>query len=314
MIGSLHTTGIILLIALPGLGVTFGQALAGKAALAAINRQPKAKDQLLRIFFLSLALNETAAVICVLLSFMMLASTPLSFAQELAQSGIIASIALPSFVIGCLSALPAISALQAAERQPFFIPRIMTLMLLLQAMMQTPLIFSLVVSVLLRFQVPFIISVNEAIRLFASGLVIGIGAIGPVIGLAILGYQLCKGLGINREAYPQLRTFAYVSAGLIETPILFTLIISLIILLGTPLMGISFSKALAYLAAAISCGASTAVCGIASGVISGTAIKHIAQKPALYNSLYRASMLMQTLIDTVPIYGLLVALVLIFGT
>lgn len=306
----LHYTSLALVVALPALGVGIGQGFSCLAAVRAINRQPGAQKEIGRVLFIGMAFIETAAVISMFGAILLLKSptTPITI---WAQLGIVAAIAVPGLVIGIGSALPVYQAMASIARQPFFGGKIMNIMLISQSVIQTPIIFGLIMGAIIYSQLNSIVTTPQSIKLLASGLAMGLGSIGPTIGLSYFAQEVCRSVGLNRSAYRQLLSFTFLSQALIETPILFALIIALLLSYLPITIGASVVASAAFIAAACTIGLSTLGAGISSGRTAVAACKQIALKPELYNVLSRSSLLGQTLIDTCTIYGLIIALILI---
>jgi len=158
-------------------------------------------------------------------------------------------------------------------------------------------------------------SLPESIRLIASGLAIGLGGIGPSIGLALFAQQACQSVGINPHAYAQLFSFTLISQTVIETPIIFSFVVSLALLFVGSIPGsdaMAFLQALIYIAAALSIGLGTYGVGISSGKTAATACHQIALRPDMYDVISRVSLLAQGLIETGVIYAILISFILIF--
>jgi len=70
---------------------------------------------------------------------------------------------------------------------------------------------------------------TEAARLIAAALAIGIGALGPGIGIGIIGGKAVESLGRNPEAESSIRSTMILAIALTEGIAIFALVISLII-------------------------------------------------------------------------------------
>lgn len=308
-----HYVTIALVVAINSFGVGLGEGITSKAALKAINTQPQARNDITRIAILGMALIETAAIMGVTVAIILLinthALTQTSYAS-IASLGVIGAVCFSGFSIGIVSAFPAREACLAVARQPFLAQQIFRFILITQSIIQTPIIFGFIIAILIKGQAPAANSLTDSIRLIASGLAIGIGSIGPSIGLASFAKAACQGLGINRESFNKLLSFTFISDAIIETPIIFALIISLI-LLTTTIIDNDVEKSIAMLSAACCMGFGTIGAGISSGQTAATACKQIALNPDHHAILSKISMFSQGLIDTCPIYALLIALMLI---
>jgi F-type H+-transporting ATPase subunit c len=60
---------------------------------------------------------------------------------------------------------------------------------------------------------------------FIKGLTIAIGALGPAIGVGLIGFSAVKAVGRNPEAQGQVLSTAFVMAGLVDAVLAFILLI-----------------------------------------------------------------------------------------
>lgn len=305
-----HYLSIATTIALPALGVGIGQGLATWAALQAINEQPSAKSDVSNLVILGMALVETAAIMGFVVAFMLLfGSTTVSVYGAYGELGIACAVGLPGFFIGICSSLPIYQSCFALAQQPFFASKIVRFMLITQSLIETPLIFGFIIALFIKNQTEHATTLLESYKCIASGLCIGLGCIGPSLGMAHFARTACRSIGINRNAYNQIFTFTFISEAIIETPIIFSLVIAILILISsaanTTLAGI------AMLAASLCIGIGTLGPGISSGRTASSACINIAKNPENYGILSRTSMFGQGIIDTSAIYALLIAMMLI---
>ncbi len=70
---------------------------------------------------------------------------------------------------------------------------------------------------------------GEAAKLIATALAIGLGAIGPGIGIGIIGGKAVEALGRNPEAESQIRTTMILAIAFAEAVAIYALVISLIL-------------------------------------------------------------------------------------
>jgi F-type H+-transporting ATPase subunit c len=71
----------------------------------------------------------------------------------------------------------------------------------------------------------------EATRLLGAGLAIGLGAIGPGVGIGILGYGAMQALGRNPEARGAIQTNMILGIAFAEAVSIYALIIAIILAL-----------------------------------------------------------------------------------
>ncbi|HRN78104.1 MAG TPA: ATP synthase F0 subunit C [Candidatus Dependentiae bacterium] len=312
----IHYSTIALTVGITSIGVGIGEGIASRAALDAMNTQPRASGNIMRAAILGMALIETAAIMGMVISIMLLLGTRTvasGFYADLAELGIAFAICISGMVLGFVSALPAREACFAIARQPFFAQHIMRFMLITQSLLQSPIIFGFIVATIIKYQSVNATTLSDSLRLISSGLCIGLGSVGPAIGLALFAQSACHGLGSNPRAYNKLFSFTLISQTIIETPIIFAFVISMALLFLVPTTNISDIYAIALLAAAISTSIGTVGPGISSGRTAASACHQIALNPESHSILSRISMFAQGLIETCAIYAVLISFLLIFS-
>jgi len=70
---------------------------------------------------------------------------------------------------------------------------------------------------------------KEALRLIATALAIGLGAIGPGIGIGILGGKAAEAVGRNPEAINKIQMIFILGLAFAEAVAIYALVMSLII-------------------------------------------------------------------------------------
>jgi len=71
----------------------------------------------------------------------------------------------------------------------------------------------------------------ETLKLLAAGLAMGLGALGPGIGIGILGYGAMQALGRNPEARGPIMTNMILAIAFAEAIAIYALIVAIIIAL-----------------------------------------------------------------------------------
>lgn len=69
----------------------------------------------------------------------------------------------------------------------------------------------------------------EAVRLLAAALAIGLGALGPGLGIGLLGGRAMEALGRNPEAAPIIQTNMILGIALAEAIAIYALVVAIII-------------------------------------------------------------------------------------
>ncbi len=312
----LHYSSIAFIVGLTSLGIGIGGGNASMQAVRALNIAPLSYPSIFRALIISLALVETSAILGIVMAlFLILGPTIVQPEQQLyvaiGEWGIALALGISGALVGILSSLPAQQAAFALARQPFFATKILNALLITQSIVQTPVIFSFLIALFIKAQLGSVTTLANGIRLLASGICIGFGAIGPTFGLARFARICQESIAYNKDAYKIIMPFTFISQAIIETPIIFAVLISIVLLL-TPIKAPNeFFGAVSCLAAAI-CGAlGTLGPGISSGLIAGAACREIAVHPEQHSILSRTSILGQGIIDAAAMYALLIALLII---
>jgi len=309
----LHYGAIAASIVISSISVGIGEGLVSWGAMSAMDRQPTARDDVRQVAIIGMTLVETVAILGLIISIILLNNdistyTIFSYYSEI---GIIAAMGITGLVIGLASAFPAQAACHAVARQPFFAHRISAFMLITQVLIQTPMISAFLVSLFIQGQAGSVVTMSDSLRLIASGLCVGIGSIGPAIGLSSFAQAAVTSLGKNTRAYNKLLTFTFISEALIETPIIFCLIIAIILLFMISRTNMQDIDGIIFLAAGLCTGFGTLGAGTSSGKTAAMACTQIGENPDAYHVISRTSIIAQTLIETMVLYTVLLSLLMI---
>lgn len=311
----LHYGTIASIISISSISVGIGQGMTSYSALDALSRQPAARNDIMRVATIGMTLIETVAILALILAIMLFVkpfSSETDYYVYASEFGIACALSITSMVVGIACALPAQAACRAIARQPFSVQRIFSFMLMTQVLIQTPIISAFLVSLFIQGQAAAATTLNYSLRLIASGLCVGLGSVGPAIGLSFFAKAAIDGLGRNAKAYNKLLSFTLISEAIIETPIIFCLLIALLLLFVVPLTTYNDPiNGIIFIAAALCIGLGTFGAGISSGKTGAAACTQIANNPENASLVSRTSMLAQGLIETIVIYATLLSLVML---
>jgi len=301
----------IALIVPPITGLVLGQGKSSSQFIEALNFQPRAHSALQRMLLISLAILETGGILSLVIWGMLLQRGISTTLEGISFTGVIFALAIPASVTSIRSYIPIQEALMAVARQPRLTQSVTNLLLLLLSFIQTPLIFGTIVSWFIISQ-DAAASIPDMLRLIAAGATLGFGCIGPVIGLTRFAGQAFHSIGRHYASYNDIVSFTFMSQAIIETPILFALIISLFLLFVITPEPTAIHAGLTYILAALCITGTTLGAGLSSSRTAVATCKSIPHHPQSYRALVRTSMLAQTLIDTVAIYGLIIGCYFLF--
>ena len=313
----LHTLAVVIAIVLGGIGSGIGQGIAGLGALQAMARQSTGNDQILRTMILGLALIESGVILSLVITFMILfgGASVISVPAGLCELGMGLAIGISAAAVSIASSFAVKAACQSIARQPFFHQKIVTLMLLSQSITSAPGVFAFVIALLIKVKISDTTTIAEGIKLLAAGLAVGIGSIGPSIGQGIFSQSSCTAVGLKKESFSKLLTFSLLSQAVVQTPLIFCLIIAILLIFKpiapstSPFIAavLSFSPMFA-----ISVGSMGSA--IALGHAASKNCKYISMDEKNYPLFVRTSLLAQAIIESAAIYALIVALILVTKT
>lgn len=205
------------------------------------------------------------------------------------------------------------SALQAIARQPAISADVQKTMLVGQAVAESASIFALVVAVLLLFTPWGPADAFQQAALLSAGLCMGLGAIGPGLGAGLPGGAACLGAARSPRTSRQLTTTMLVGQGVAQTPSVFALLVSLLLLFGNySSRGGGLTLVAALLGAGLATGLASIGTGIGSGMAAASACDATARRPGSAQLLLRSMLVGQAVSQSTSIYALVVSLILLY--
>ena len=304
-----------LCIGLGAIGAALGEGYTAGFANKAISRRPEKSGDIAKSMLVGQAMAESAAifalVVAVLLLFIDISSAHLLKAFALIGAGL--SMGFGAFGSAVGGGYPAAEACLGISRQPAVTGELITNMLIGSAVCQTPAIFAMVISLILMF----IGFENEPLHptwaaLIAAGLSTGLSSIGSGIGGGMPAGESCAGIARNPEAAGQITTSMLVGQAVAQTPCIFGLLISFVLIFKVPAPTDSIVPAIALLSAGICMGLGGIGPGIGNGFAAQGAVKWIARRLEAAGTLTRVMLVGQAVSQSTAIYAMVVSLVLIF--
>jgi len=210
--------------------------------------------------------------------------------------------------------------MRAMNRQPAVSGKLLQSMLISQAMRESSAIFSLVVSLLLVFGgfMDTAVDYVKAVSFIAAGLSMGIGSLGPSLGMGYVGAEACEGIGRTPSQSLSVTTSMLLGQALSQTSSIFALVVALLLLYTIPSFadnqtaGYQVLRSTALIGAALSVGLGTFGPGVGIGYVAGLANKMIARYKEQQGVLMRTMFLGAAVTQSTAVYGLVVAFLLIF--
>lgn len=300
-------------LGLSAFGVGLGQGIASHGALSAFRRQPMATSNSFRTLMIGLALSETGGILTFLMIMILLFFSPplLTSGAGVAEMGMALSMGIAACFVGFASSMAVKEACNSIARQPFFVQKIAMFMILLQSIVEAPLIFVFIVALMVKSYLPVIGSYSHGMIFFCSSLLVALGCIGPALGQARFIAAACRSLGTNKDAYGPLFTFSILGAALIETPVIMSLIVAFILLYRPYFEAGAVSAIVVAFTSLFAMALSSFGTGNALGYIASRACSQIAKTPESYSFIFRTALISIGFVESSVVYALIVAMLVL---
>ena len=307
-------TGAGLSMGLGAIGAAVGEGHTAAQANSAISQNPEQVGDIFKSMLVGQAIAESASIFALVIA-MILLFTDFGAASYLTVAAVSSAglcMGLGAIGSGIGSGFPAGAACLGIARQPDMSRRLMTNMLIGSAVCQTPSIFALVVAMILLFADFGAESYLTISAVFAAGLCMGLGAIGSGIGSGFPADAACEGMSRQPGASKRLTANMLIGSAVCQTPSIFALVTSFI-LLFTNFSDRPISPTwAALLGAGISSGLGAIGSGLGGGLVAEASCEGIARKPTSATPVTNVMLLGQAVTQTTAIYGLLVSFILMF--
>ncbi|MBW1989383.1 MAG: ATP synthase F0 subunit C, partial [Deltaproteobacteria bacterium] len=208
--------------------------------------------------------------------------------------------------------LAAAQANGAVSRNPALAGDIFKTMLVGQAVAESAAIFALVVAMLLLFSDFSHGSWLDVSVVFSAGICMGFGAIGSGVGSGFPAGAACEGMARQPQASGRLMTNMLIGSAVCQTPAIFAMVVSFI-LLFTNFSGRPVNPTwAALLGAGLASGIAAIGPGIGGGLVAQTSCYGVARNPDRAGPVTNVMLLGQAVTQTTAIYGMLVSFILMF--
>jgi len=214
---------------------------------------------------------------------------------------------------GIGSGYPGGKACEGIARQPAVASQLTTNMLIGSAVCQTPAIFSMVVALMLMF-----INFGNAplfptwAAYLGAGISMGLAAIGSGYGGGLAAGASCEGIARQPKTAANVTTIMLVGQAVSQTPSIFGLLVSFILMFKSFPESTALSASMALLGAGICTGFGGIGPGLGNGMTAEGAVRWVARNVEHAGDLMRIMLVGQAVSQSTAIYAMVVSLVLIF--
>ena len=300
---------------LGAIGAAIGEGYTASEASFAVSRNPKLSGYVFKSMLVGQAVAESASifalVIAILLLFLYVSNPTLVKGAALFGAGLCMGFGAIGSGVG--SGFPGGQACKGMVHQPAMSSRLTTNMLIGSAVCQTPAIFAMVVALILMF-VDFGSAPLQPTwaALLGAGVSTGLAAIGSGIGGGLAAGASCEGVARSPEAVGPVTTTMLVGQAVAQTPSIFGLLISFVLVFKTFPETTALQTAMALLGAGLCMGFGGIGPGIGNGMAAEGAVRWVARRVDHAGDLMRTMLVGQAVSQSTAIYAMVVSLVLIF--
>jgi len=308
--------GAGLSMGLGAVGSGIGSGYPGGKACLGISMQPTVSGRLTTNMLIGSAVCQTPAIFSMVIALMLMfldfgkgAVSPTWAA--LLGAGICMGFGAIGSGIG--SGYPGGEACLGIARQPTASGLLTTNMLIGSAVCQTPAIFSMVIALMLMF-----LDFGKAppsptwAALLGAGISTGLAAIGSGMGGGMAAGASCEGVARNPDTIGQTTTTMLVGQAVSQTPSIFGLLVSLILMFKVYPEATTLAAPMALLGAGLCMGAGGIGPGIGNGMTAQGAVTWVARNIEAAGVLTRTMLVGQAVSQSTAIYAMVVSLVLMF--
>lgn len=308
-------TGGGIAMGLGAVGAAIGEGYTAATANLAVSRNPKISGDIFKNMLVGQAVAESASifalVVAILLLFMDKGDPNMLKAAALFGAGV--SMGFGAIGSGVGSGFPGGQACLGLSRQPAVSSRLTTNMLIGSAVCQTPAIFSMVVALMLLFMDFSNAPLHPTwAALIGAGLSTGLAAIGSGYGGGMAAGASCEGVARQPEAVGNVTTIMLVGQAVAQTPSIFGLLVSFILMFKTFPESTQLQAAMALLGAGLCTGFGGIGPGVGNGMAAEGAVRWVARNVKNAAELMRTMLVGQAVSQSTAIYAMVVSLVLIF--
>lgn len=308
-------SGAGIAMGLGAVGAAIGEGYTASEASFAVSRNTKLSGDVFKSMLVGQAVAESASifalVIAILLLFLDVPNPTLVKGAALFGAGLCMGFGAIGSGVG--SGFPGGQACRGMVHQPAMASRLTTNMLIGSAVCQTPAIFAMVVALILMF-VDFSSAPLQPTwaALLGAGVSTGLAAIGSGIGGGLAAGASCEGVARSPEAVGPVTTTMLVGQAVAQTPSIFGLLISFVLVFKTFPETAALQTAMALLGAGLCMGFGGIGPGIGNGMAAEGAVRWVARRVDHAGDLMRTMLVGQAVSQSTAIYAMVISLVLIF--
>ncbi len=307
--------GAGLCIGLGGIGSGLGSGMPAGEACRGVGRNPEIMGRLTTVMLVGAAVCQTPAILAMVVALMLMfinfGDAAALKAVALLSAGV--CMGLGAIGPGIGSGYPAGETCKGVSRQPSAVTTLTTNMLTGAAVCQTPAIFSMLIAFMLMFVNFGDLPLNPTWGAFVgAALSTGLAAIGSGCGGGMAAGASCEGVARQPQTVGPVTTTMLVGQAMAQTPCIFGLLISFILLFRAFPETSALAPAMGLLGAGVCMGFGGIGPGLGNGMAAKGATRWVARNVANATLLMRIMLVGQAVSQSTAIYSMVISLVLVF--
>ena len=306
--------GAALAMGLGAIGAAVGEGYIAGFANSACSSRPEKAGDVIKTMLIGQAVAESTAIFALVVAMLLLFMNyvgDMTKAVALLSAGLCMGFGAIGSGIG--SGFPAAEAAKGMARQPATTSQLTTTMILGAAVCQSQGIYSLVVALMLMFLDFGDRAFNpNALALLGAGFSTGLAAIGAGIGQGMIAGGTCQTIARQPLSQAKATGTMLVGQAVTETPSIFGLVISVLLIFRTFPADTSIVTAAAVLAAGLCQGLGGIGPGLGNGITGRATMKWVGRNEEAIGVLTRTMLIGQAVAQSTVIYAMVIALVLMF--
>lgn len=214
------------------LGGGIGCGFPAGSACNGIARNPRSRNRLMTLMLISQGVTQTPAIFALVVAFLLLfrEQPVVSLATMGALLGAGMSVGFGSIGPGIGSGIAGGNACDAVSRWRSSYPDIFKLMVLGQAVCQSPSIFALLVSLILLFMVGGGDSLVKAMGFLSAGICVGVGGLGPGLGGGYTAAMASSSVGPDPKKTPLIMRTMLLGIAVSQSTAIYALVIAFLLI------------------------------------------------------------------------------------
>ncbi len=300
-----------------GIGAAIGMGVAAAQANEGIMRQPQRHAYQLRTMLIGQAVGGSPSIFALVVGLLIM-FIPVTTSAEGAGNAVAAlvgagiAIGFGCFGSGVGCGMPAGAACDGVARNPGRISKVVSAMIIGQAVGQSPSIFATVIALMLIFIPHPGTDFASMGMLLGAGIAIGVGALGPGLGSGQAAGGAMTGIGRWPKSHGLTMRIMLVGQAVSQTPAIFGLLVAFIMMFALRDSADSIVWFAKTLGAGIAVGLGGIGPGIGSGIAASSGCEAAAANPRREALILRTMLTGQAVSQSTAIYALIIALTILY--